>query len=248
MRTTGLVLLVLQFALATCYGEIRVNVRDKSAKASPVQVSGVLSFDDDPTRRIRYSFQVDGHLYNNSGKDVVLIILHFSGRGALAAAVNLTYQKEYFFGLDPLEKGESEPFRTSRFSLGAATVNGQPIPEREDKRRGAPGASAEIVFVQFTDGTTWGDSDSARDAFVEREQTLQELTTLEKILGDQGEQALKDELSKGDPPPCISSLRASCIGKAESCLGNGLRSMMEAAEYHQHMMNVKSTTFVDKLR
>jgi hypothetical protein len=60
----------------------------------------------------------------------------------------------------------------------------------------APTASVETVFVQFVDGTAWGDPESAQAAFDERRETLRELGKLEPLLRDGEEQQLKDELSR----------------------------------------------------
>jgi hypothetical protein len=250
MRTSGSVLLALQLTLATCYGQVQVKVRDLSAHVSPVEVSGILSFNDDPAQRFRYSNQVEGYLRNKSGKDILLVVLHVCGSGTRAASLNLTYQKEYFFGLNVFKRGESEPFHSSLARFGVATVNGQPILDGENERGSRrPRATAETVFVQFADGTTWGNSESAGDAFIVRKQTLQELGRLEGILRDQGEQALREELSSSDLLlPCIGSLRSSCSGKADFCLADGLRSMIESAQQHQRTIQVESSALVDKLR
>jgi hypothetical protein len=250
MRTSGLVLLAVQLTLATCYGQVEVTMRDISAQSSPVEVSAILSFDDDPAQSLRYSSQVKGYLQNKSGKDTLLVVLHFSGSGTRAAALDLMYQKEYFFSLDVLKKGKSELFRSSLARFGVASINGHPIPESEDELgSGAARATAETVFVQFADGTTWGDSESARDAFIERRQTLEELGRLDAILRDQGEQALRQELSNSDLVlPCVGSLRSSCSAKTDSCLGDGLHSMIEAAQQHERAMKCESSLLIDRLQ
>ena len=248
MRTCRLVLLALQIAIATCYGQVTVKLKDTSPKLSPVDVSGVLLADDEPTQLLRYSNHVEGYLRNKSGKDIMLVILQFRSQNAGATAIDLTYQKEYFFGLDVLRHGEREPFRSSLARFGEATVNGRPIPKNEDERGSDERVTAEAMFVQFADGTSWGDPEIAQDAFIEREKTVRELDRLEQVLRNDGEFGLSQEFSKEELMlPCIDSLRVACTGKGDSCLADGLHSMIEAARHHQIEMKLGSGDHLNEI-
>jgi hypothetical protein len=57
-------------------------------------------------------------------------------------------------------------------------------------------ASAEIEFVQFQDGSTWGDSDTETEAFQARSATLQKLRSLQRVYAEQGEKAFLDALAE----------------------------------------------------
>jgi hypothetical protein len=207
-----------------------------------------MSLSDDASKSIR-SYQVDGRLHNTSNKEVMLLIVHFAGNGTSGPTLNFTYQKEYFFSLNVLGKESLEDFHSAMVRLKFPPV-GQPIQERQVEGSAVPAASAETVFVEFVDGTTWGDSELAQDAFDERRETLRELGKLERLLRDGEEQALKEELSRqdGSALPCINSLVSSCSGKADSCLMEGVRSMIEAANHHQFGMKRESSVLIDRLR
>jgi hypothetical protein len=166
------------------------------------------------------------------------MVIHFGSTGLNGPSLDYTYQNDHFFSSGILHPGKAEGIRSSPLRFGASTVNGQPVPEHASS---APAATAQVIFVQFVDGSTWGDSDAGREPVVVRNQTLQELGRLQRVLGEAGKQALKNELFKSDNPlPCISSIINNCSDKTASCLADGLRSMIEAAGRHQ--IDMKGTT------
>jgi hypothetical protein len=233
MKIAAIAMLTLRLCLTTCFGQAQVRLTDISLAGSPVEVSGTLSFDDDPSQTLRYSNQIVGHLRDKSAKDILLVIVHFRGGGPRAAALDLTFQQEYFFTSDVLQAGASKPFQSRPTRFGIATINGNPVEESIDELYSAPRATAETVFVEFSDGTTWGDLESARDGFKERLQTLNELSQFEGLLRAKGPEALSEQLSKDRfVPECISSLRNTCSGKTSACLSEGVRLMLEAAKLH----------------
>jgi hypothetical protein len=238
--------LLVVFAIQLGYCQTRLELHDTSAPKSPVQMSGIVSFSDDASKVIR-SYQVESHFHNVSNKDVSLIIAHFATTVS-GPALNFMYQKDFFFSLNALRKGHSEDFRSEVVRLKFAPVNQLPHTlERDDGVVTA--ASAEVLFIQFADGTNWGDSEDAQDALIERQKTLQELDNLEAIFRERGEKALTEELAKSaDSLPCIGSLRNTCTGKPGSCLGEGVRSMIEAAYHHELELRRESSVLIDGLR
>jgi len=231
MQYVRLVIAAIQLSLATCYCQTKIELHDISDRTRPVRISGIVSVSDDASRSIR-SYQVEGHFHNVSKKGVVLIIAHFANEDPDGPSLNFTYQKEYFFSPNVLATGSSEDFLSAVIRLKFAPAGQQ---TQQSQANGIPEATAEALFVQFSDGTTWGDSETARDAFDDRRETLRVLDKLESILQNGGEQALKEELSKQDStPPCINSLISECSGKAGSCMTDGLRSMIDAARRHEH--------------
>ena len=111
-------------------------------------------------------------------------------------------------------------------------VASDPIQDEQVEHGSVPPPSAEAVFVQFLDGTTWGERQSARAALIQRKETAQEFSRLEGVLADAGEQALVNEFSsKSDRSlPCIRSLLDRCSGGSPSCLADSLRSVVETGK------------------
>lgn len=249
MRNASVLLLAAQFTCSVfCFGQIKMQLQDDSVQAGPLRVSGVVSFEDTPSNVIRYSYQIEGSIANLSSKGVVLIIIHFGSTGVNGPGLDYTYQKDYFFSSDILQPGKTESFRSSPLRFGRPTVNGHPVPEDNTQEISPPLATAKVVFVQFIDGSTWGDANNAHEALLVRNQTLRELGRLESALNQKGEGALKDELVRSDNLlPCIGSVVSSCDDKPASCVVDYLHSMIEAARQHEIEINMKSVLVRDVL-
>jgi hypothetical protein len=245
MRNVLVRLFALQLACsAFCFGQTKIHLQDISAKGSPIQVSGSVLFEDDASKRIRFSYLIEGSLANVSNRSVVLMIIRFASGGLKGPGLDYSYEKDYFFSLGVFEVGKVEDFRSSPIRFGSPTVNGQPIAQ-DDDISSAPIVTAQVVFVQFVDGTTWGDLGRGRESLLVRNQTQRELVRLERVLQNGGEQALTDELSKQDSTLlCINSLVSECRGKGDSCMADGLHSMIDAARRHEHDIEVKSSALL----
>lgn len=231
-----------------CFGQVKMHLEDISPKESPVHVSGDTFFNDDASQRIRFSYRIEGSVANVSNRGLLLIVVHFTSSGLKGPGLDYSYQKDYFFSSDVLEPGRIEAFHSSSLRFGMPTVNGKPIPE-DSNISSTPVVAAQVMFVQFVDGSTWGEVETGHEPLVVRNQTAQELARLERVLGEQGNQALKDEFSKSDTAlPCIGAMADHCKGKAASCLADDLHSMIEAARQHQADLSAKSASLDDLIR
>jgi hypothetical protein len=249
MRNVLVLLFAMQLTCSVvCSGQIKMHLEDISPKESPVHVSGDALFDDDASQTIRFSYRIEGSVANASNRGLLLIVIHFTSSGLKGPALDYSYQKDYFFSSDVLEPERTEAFRSSPLRFGMPTVNGKPIPE-DGNISSTPVVTAQVMFVQFVDGATWGKVEIGREPLIIRNQTVQELVRLERVLREQGDQVLKDEFSRSDNAlPCIGLVMDRCNGKAASCFADGLRSMIEAARQHQADMSAKSASLGDVLR
>lgn len=108
-------------------------------------------------------------------KSILLMIVHLeatSGPGQ-----DEKDSQEYFFG-DALAPRQAEISHDPEQRFGTSVVNGEPLPYKKDPH---PAGQAHAEFVQFSDGSTWGDADSATDVFETRRKTLEELDLLEHL-------------------------------------------------------------------
>jgi hypothetical protein len=243
-------LLTTQIFVTICHAKTNIQLQDISARSSPVGISGNLIFNDERSQAARYSYQVNGYLANKSNKDVLLVVVHFSSSGTGGTPLDFTLRKDYFFGRPVLASDESEEISSSVIKLGQVAINGQVV-EHSKNIDTHPAATGEITFVQFLDGTTWGDAtlEPVRQAFAERSQTARELNRLEDVLVERGEQVLREEISKGEILlPCIHLLATNCNGKRDSCLAEGVRAMIENAQQHQVHLRLESSALIDPLR
>jgi hypothetical protein len=218
----------------------RYELADASGHRSPVQIAGYVTFRDNPSKVTRYSYQVDASATNVSNKSVLLLRLRFETNGGSAPGLDAIYESDYFFGEGTLAPGVSDDVHISPLSFGAPIVDGVPLVNTADPSTLGPTATARVEFVQFTDGSTWGDRDAAADVFKVRRATVRQLTALEKAYVQSGEQAFRAELSKENTPllPGINSLRAACKDNLDysRCALDKVRGMLEAARIHNGAM------------
>jgi hypothetical protein len=227
--------------------EQRYDLVDVSGHRSPVHIAGSVTFSDNSSKVTRYSYQVDASAVNVSKKSVLLLCLRFQTSGGSAPGLDDVYQNEYFLGEGTLAPGalESVHLLPSRFS--APKVNGLPSVEPSTL---SPTATAQVEFVQFTDGSIWGDRDAAAEVLRVRWATVRQLATLEHTYVQSGEQAFQGELSKETLLPCINSLRDACKDKLDysGCELDRVQRMLEAARKHRAEMRSGEPSQTAQLR
>jgi hypothetical protein len=227
--------------------QVQLRLVDVSGK-SPIHVSGYIEFSDHPSEVMRYSYQVHASAKNVSNKDVLLMLIHFEANGGSGPGLDDNSQYEYFFG-EGLRPNMSEIVSKSPIRFSAPTVNGAPA-DTNDLVTLRPKAIAQVEFVQFSDGSTWGDVESAKDDVKARRASLKELKALDRIYSESGEQAFREELSKQTALPCINSLQSACKSDADfsRCTLDKVRVMLEAASNHQREMRSRVPIEAEGLR
>lgn len=240
MRRVAILMTIQLISAAVGLCQTRIPLVDISAAASPVRISGTVLFQDDPSTTVRYTYLIDGSVTDVSNKRIVLTIIHISATGVDAPGLDNTVAVERFFGPNDLKPGGIEGIDPTPIKFG-------PGNSAEVGPLASPSATAELIFLQFADGSTWGDVDAGRPQLSVRAKTMGELHRLGQILNDQGAVALKDELSRVDllQFPSINSLVYSCTNKTAVCLTNGLRSMLKEAELHEDEMKALSRSAMD---
>ncbi len=165
---------------------------------------------------------------NVGSKSVLLMIVHLqAGRGPVR---DERFAEEYFFA-DALAPGESDVHDVPEERYGAALVNGEPYTIEPHLV-----AEARAEFVQFSDGTTWGDRDAAEHALYTRKRTVEELDRLEHLYEQKGESTFLEELANADEfLNVISQLKSICREKAAyaSCTYNQMRHTLLTARDHE---------------
>jgi hypothetical protein len=216
-----------------CCCQIKWALQDVSDEGSPLRVSGTISLQDDPSKAIRYTYRAEGSVSNESGREVVLAVIHFEASVLKVPALNLNHIVDRFFSPTVLRAAETE-----KIDLSLPEGTPQPEPEEVDHDPVSV-ATAEVTFVQFVDGSTWGDADPNLRFIVSRKNTLNELNRLNEVLDEQGVEAFTRELSISAADPQFTASGAlvwNCKMKPSSCLIDGLHSMLLAAAEHQAEM------------
>jgi hypothetical protein len=201
------------------------TLRDISEHDSPLRVVGKVLFRANPIVR---TYEVEATVKNVSEKDVLswsLLVRTSDGM------LHFTSLHDYFFTGDVLVPGGSARIISGPISL-VAHPQGD-IPTREERRSSdrAVTASAEIEFVQFQDGSTWGDSDVETRAFQARSATLRKLQSLQRIYSELGEKAFLDALADPTMSWCVEVIKTDCKANPDdsSCAPEAIKRMLDSA-------------------
>jgi len=227
-----------------CFCQVKIPIRDISSHRSPIRVSGTVSFTYNDSNVIRYGYGVEGSILNVSHKGIVLTVIHFGAGGVSTPGLDDRVSDDGFFGEAIVQPKHSAPILSAPTQFGQPTVNGKPVPE-DVGPNAVPWATAKVEFIQFVDGSTWGHADAAQQALESRRKTLQELAMLEPILNGSDKHELMDRLAEDLAKNYgyllgIPYLMNFCKDKAQSCLVDGLQSMIQSAK--QHEAEMKSTS------
>jgi hypothetical protein len=214
--------------------ERRMRLQDVSVKGSPVTASGYVTYRYDDSKKLPFSYQENILAKNVSTKGVLLMVMHVEVNGTPGR--DETFSQEYFFG-DALEPGAIEVRDEPGASFGQA-VNGVPLTDSGHDPHAV--AKVRVEFVQFLDGSTWGDAGRAKTVLDMRSETLAELDRLEHIYEQAGEDAFLEDLARGDDYlPTISQLKSTCKNNAKrsNCVHDAVQRTIDAAKDRQAEMN-----------
>lgn len=169
-----------------------LQVTDLSAPGSPIHISGSLivaqSIETSPRcasvhsqRCAVTSAQADVTLRNVGDKPILAFKVemgtHLSEADSYSSRV---VQSEKIFG-PLLAPGATEPLHVfNGVEITALGPDDQPF---------APATEARVVFVQFADGSIFGDQKAGENLLLMRQESLESLAQLEVIYTKQGEQA-----------------------------------------------------------
>lgn len=144
--------------------------------------------------------------------------------------LHFTSSHDYFFTGDVLVPGVSAGVNSGPIRLVAHPQGNIPTEQRHSSDR-AVTASAEIEFVQFQDGSTWGDSDIGTEAFQARSATLQKLQSLQRVYAELGENAFLDALAEPTTLGCVEHIKMDCKANDvdSSCAREAIARMLDLA-------------------
>src|ERR1039458_8535942 len=198
--TLFLCTLYLSAPLAAQLETVSVPLTDKTAAASPFQVSGRFLLQEAVHgNQLEWSWGQKAAIKNVSSKAVLLFIATFTEIGRYpkgqhaAPGDGPTYviEDDRFFGENLIRPGESVTLRDTEPGAPNVACCINPMAEKRD-----PIAEYCLRFVQFADGSTFGDPAEARDAFAMRETVLRGLRELVQSYNQHGEQAFLTEMKQ----------------------------------------------------
>ncbi len=184
--------------------ETFIPVVDRSPSGSPIAVSGTFIVKDEPAELFRHSGEGKISLTNVSSKPVLLTVLQIHMEVVRAPDMDSRSDDNFFSNL--LQPGSTDTVADS-WRFGTASSEAESMPREE---RVTPGANVSMLFVQFADGSTWGDPTKAKTALEYRVNTVNRLMALESVYRADGENAFIDDLLKPTNLPAIWQLQDLC--------------------------------------
>jgi len=179
------------FSFPTSAQVTTLQVTDASAPDSPIHISGSLivaeSIETSPRCAVVHaqrcaltSTQYDVTLRNISDQPIVAYVANVNGQTSEGHYLGRGYHAERIFGsLFAPGTGETWP------NSGGVEIT----PQTAEVQPTNPSAAGQVLFVQFADGTTFGDRKAGEGLLLNRQQLLERLVQLDAIYTRQGEQA-----------------------------------------------------------
>jgi len=189
-----LILLATMTTLSFSQATRNIEVVDASAAGSPIALKGHISFD--PTRAL---LSVTGHNRSRQGLLALLaevnakpFIFYREQHDHFFKEIEITAHSDFIIGGGPIEF----PFGNSSEARGVANETTH--------------AEAKVLWVQFEDGSTWGDKQSEATVFAARAEIKEFLGHLMTVQKESGDDAFVRELSA--PQPSGSAVEAMAAG------------------------------------
>jgi len=177
---------------------------DTSEGGAPVSLSGTATVQLDP-----FQAPVQGELQPR-------LVFHISAKNVSENDILLTVMRIEVLGAsqEPLEPSSSHSrsddwiFASRLFAAHTGNaIEMVDYPPR--KQPPAAGVNLELVFVQFADGSTWGDPDEAKASLAEREVCLKELMDLARTYQTEGAAKFASSLTRQPLDPVTYDLKDS---------------------------------------
>jgi hypothetical protein len=219
-------LLVMMLGLSTALAEQRtIAVSDNSENGSPVTLSGTMVALDDGGGLRPYTLKKNIFSTNLSDQGIILMVTKIEVSGLTKVDAKETRTDDYFFTGDVLGPGDTKTLEDSSEKFGAPGRNTKVEPQD-------PLATARVIFVQFLDGTVWGDESAAKGALRTRQFTLDKLRVLAGTY-KAGSEQFKDELVKPSELLAIVGLQQLYAKGGSKAAIERVGYMLHYAEIHE---------------
>jgi hypothetical protein len=217
-------------ALLAAAQQKAIAISDVSGMGRPVAFSGTVGATDDGPLPFKYALTKNISITNLSGKSILLVVTKMNITSLTMIQNQETKTDDYFFGENVFSSESTSVLEDSATRFGAPGRNVE-LEQQE------PSATVQAAFVQFTDGSTWGDEVAGKDALEQRRLMLIKLRFLEQTYRDEGRVPFTGELAKPSQMPAVATLQQlfAKTGDLKMVLAK-LNHMLHQAEIHEHDM------------
>jgi hypothetical protein len=213
--------------------ESTIQVVDKSSPASPIAISGIAIAPNTQAGAPPAGCKAKLTLRNVSTKPIVVSVIHLEVNGRGYQEWNLTHQEDNFYSDRQLEPGAPLTIESAQKPLP------QQVAAPADER--VPKAIASVQYVEFLDGSTWGDPLVRDQVRNERQIHLQNLKELWQVYQTGGDPELEIALSKPFSDDAVGVLQAMYRDTNNlRIVTDKLAKMLAMAEAHTKGMSAPS--------
>jgi hypothetical protein len=179
---------------------LRMSVVNVSEQGCPVDVSGYVDFVAEKGATLPNSFRIALTADNVSTKDVLAMVININTTGTGKISLNKTRSEDYFFRDDLFKVNQKVELHDVSGPYGEPSANAMP-------ELSQPRSTAMITFVQFADGSTWGDASKGRDIAVDRLRSMNELKLLATTYDTKGDEQFVTELKRPSSSSAVNYLQ-----------------------------------------
>ncbi len=183
--------------------ETILPVVDRSDPGSPLRISGTVRLRETASAHTATTTLVEEDIVaeNISSKTILALVAWLDVTPTYTAPQRSVKQYECFFASDVIKPGEQH-------SLSDVSASGHTTMEDYSRQRApkTPKAEIRVVYVQFLDGSTFGQEAFARHLLAVRRIAWQHLRRLDRAYKRGGEPAFLEELSERVEPSEVDTL------------------------------------------
>jgi len=198
-RKVGLALLAWT-AIAWAQKEVRIPAAEVHQVGAPVRIRGEVTAKDQQSENTPYTFEGDLYLTNESTKPILLLIMQLDVISPFKISLNYTEVQDYFFESSIPQPGSTVKLHRVLGAFGEPKGPYETFPVESS-------AHARVVFVQFVDGSSWGDFAAAKKALRDRQLSLHQLEILREESKKEGQKEFAEALSQPTNLQPISQLQ-----------------------------------------
>lgn len=188
----------LLLLLGTAVAQERVlRILDQLPSASPVENTGTVQFTETAlgAGRIEVSHSDDWTVKNISPKPIIALVATLRIGDDNTTRVARQAQYEAFFHPTLVEPGQTISFSHHRLD--------SQIIESKDLMSVSPSCEVKTRWIQFADGTTFGDAIYAKQLLADRKAILDALKYLRDVYASNGSEKFVEELQRRISPPVV---------------------------------------------
>ncbi len=180
-----------------------VPVTDRSGSGNPLEISGNISFSESVTEgMLSVSTSYDIAAKNSSSKTIVLLVATLDEKGPHGRGAQHVFQFDNFFRQGFLA-GES--FTLARIPPDQPHIT---CCTNVTEEAGDPRGDVRVVYVRFSDGTSFGDESVSKEILEIETQVLQRLRELDAVSSaEQFEKLLAQKMRRPEAEAFLETLR-----------------------------------------